>query len=113
MGKNVKVETSSEPLPKIRPALTPESRENQMISLAMDLAEKQLREGTASSQVISHYLKAGSIKERVELERLKLEKDLIVAKTKALESSERIEELYTKAMDAMRKYSGQGDSDDY
>ena len=96
---------------KIRPALTPEARENQMISLAVDLAEKQLQEGTASSQVITHYLKLGSTKERIEKEILEKQKELISAKTEALKSSERIEELYKEAISAMRRYSGQTTND--
>lgn len=96
----------------IRPALTPEARENQMISLAVDLAEKQLMEGTASSQVITHYLKLGSTKERIEKEILEKQKELISAKTEALQSAKRIEELYTDAISAMRRYSGQGDPDE-
>ena len=63
----------SESKRKIRPALTPEARENQLISLAVDLAEKQLQEGTASSQVITHYLKLGSMRERLEREKLEEE----------------------------------------
>ena len=98
---------------KRRPALTPEARENQMISLAVDLAEKQLMEGTASSQVITHYLKLATTKERIEREILEKQKDLIVAKTENLQSSKRIEELYTNALNAMRNYNGQGDPDEY
>lgn len=98
---------------KVRPALTPEARENQLISLAIDLAEKQLIEGTASSQVITHYLKLGSTKERIEKEILEKQKDLIDAKTQSLHSAQRIEELYVNALNAMRKYSGSGDNDDY
>ena len=97
---------------KMRPALTPEARENQLISLAMDQAEKQLIEGTASSQVITHFLKLGSSKERIEKEILEKQKELIEAKTESLQSAKRIEELYINAMNAMRKYSGQEDSDD-
>ena len=110
-----KAVSSSEPKRKTRPALTPEARENQLISLAVDLAEKQLREGTASSQVITHYLKLGSTKEKLEKEILEKQKELISAKTQNLKSSERIEELYTKALDAMRSYGnyGGGESDDY
>lgn len=93
---------------KIRPALTPEARENQMISLAVDLAEKQLMEGTASSQVITHYLKLGSMREKLERERLAQENKLIEAKVEAIKSSERIEELYTNAIKAMRDYAGHG-----
>lgn len=95
--------------PKVRkrkPATTPEARENQMISLAIDLAEKQLREGTASSQVITHYLKLGSIKEKTELERLKLENELTVAKTESLKAQKNIEELYANAMQAFKGYQG-------
>lgn len=109
-----KAERSSESPRKMRPALSPEARENQLISLAVDLAEKQLREGTASSQVITHYLKLGSSKEKIEKEILEKQRELIEAKTKSLHSSAKIEELYTKAIDAMRSYSGHGgDFDDY
>lgn len=98
---------------KIRPALTPEARENQLISLAVDLAEKQLQEGTASSQVITHYLKLGSTKERLEKEKLEEENKLLRAKTEAMQSAKRIEELYMNALDAMRTYSGQNGDEDY
>lgn len=76
----VKVTTGQPVKKKIRPALTPEARENQMISLAVDLAEKQLMEGTASSQVITHYLKLGSTKERLEKEKLKKRTDCLELK---------------------------------
>ena len=97
--------------PKRRPALTPEARENQLISLAIDLAEKQLQEGTASSQVITHYLKLGSTKERIEKEILEKQKELISAKTKAYANAEEIKELYSEALKAMRNYSGQGEGE--
>ena len=97
---------------KIRPALTPEARENQLIYLATNLAEQQLRDGTASSQVITHYLKLGSTKERIEKEILEKQKELITAKTESLQSAKRIEELYANAITAMRKYSGHGRDDD-
>ena len=90
-----------------RPAISPEVRESQMISLAIDLAEQQLRDGTASSQVITHYLKLGSTKERIEKEILEKQKDLIAAKTDAMKSAKRVEELYAQALNAMRRYSGQ------
>lgn len=98
---------------KMRPALTPEARENQMISLAVDLAEQQLRDGTASSQVITHYLKLGSTKEKIEKEILEKQKELISAKTEAIQSAKRIEELYGSAIAAMKKYSGQANDDEY
>ena len=92
---------------KRRPATTPEARENQLIALAVDLAEKQLAEGTASSQVITHYLKLGSTKERIEKEILEKQKELIVAKTEALNSARRVEELYSDAIEAFRIYRGE------
>lgn len=98
---------------KMRPATTPEARENQMISLAVDLAEQQLRDGTASSQVITHFLKMGSTKEKLEREKLEEENKLLKAKTKAYENADEIKELYSKALKAMRNYSGQGDPDEY
>lgn len=108
-----KKQTSSDIPKKMRPALTPEARENQLISLAEDLAAKQLAEGTASSQVITHYLKLGSTKERIEREILEKQKELIEAKTQNLQSAKRIEELYADAINAMKRYSGQGGSDEY
>lgn len=106
IGKNNNVKR------KIRPALSPEARENQLVALAVDLAEKQLLEGTASSQVITHYLKLGSTKEKIEKEILEKQKELIEAKTKAYQSADEIKELYANALAAMRNYSGQGELDD-
>lgn len=96
------------------PATTPEARENQMVALAVDLAEKQLRNGTASSQVLTHYLKLGTIKERKELLLLEQEIELKKAKTESIQSAKRVEELYKEALNAMRSYSGlgRGDEDD-
>lgn len=104
-----KVKTINKESKKMRPALTPEARENQMIFLATELAEQQLRDGTASSQVITHFLKLGSSKEKLEHEILEEQKKLISAKTEMLESSKRIEELYANAINAMREYGGHGD----
>lgn len=102
--KSVKLQSNAEKT--IRPALSPEARENQLISLAVDLAERQLLEGTASAQVITHYLKLGTAKEKLEQEKLKKENELLKAKTEAIESSKRVEELYANALNAMRAYSG-------
>lgn len=103
---------SSKPKKPMRPALTPEAKEAQMVSLAHDLAEQQLRDGTASSQVITHYLKLGSIREKLERERLEEENRLLKAKTKALDNAEEIKVLYEQALKAMRNYSGQGEPDE-
>ena len=111
MGRT-KVSNGSGSPRKMRPALTPEARENQLISLAVDLAEKQLQEGTASSQVITHYLKLGSTKDRIENGSNEKQKELIIAKTEAMRSGKRVEELYSNALDAMRRYSGNGNEDD-
>lgn len=89
------------------PALTPEARENQLIAAAIDLAEKQIREGTASAQVITHYLRLGSSKAKLENEKLRSEVDLLNAKIETLESQRNVERLYQEALDAMRSYSGQ------
>lgn len=89
-----------------RPATTPEGRENQLISLASDLAERQLVEGTASSQVITHFLKLASTREQLEQERLHRENLLLSAKVDQIASSKRIEELYETALNAMRQYAG-------
>lgn len=97
---------------KRAPAATPEGRENQLIALAVDLAEKQLLKGTASSQVITHYLKLGSTKDQIEKEILIEQKKLITAKTEAIQSSKKVEELYKNALNAMRSYSGNGEAND-
>lgn len=95
-----------EPRRRRLPATTPEARENQMISLAFDAAEKQMREGTASAMVITHYLKLGTTKAKLEEERLRKENILLSAKAEALESEKRMEELYRDALRAMSSYQG-------
>lgn len=94
------------------PARTPEARENQMISLAMDVVEERLRNGTASSQETTHFLKLGSIKEKRELALLEQELELKKAKTEAIQSAKRVEELYSKALKAMKSYTGAEEGDD-
>lgn len=94
---------------RLRPALTPEAREQQLISLAVDLAEQQLLDGTASSQVLTHYLKLGSLREKLEREKLEEENKLLRAKVDAIKSAEKQEELYAQALRAMSRYSGKGD----
>ena len=98
--------------PKRPPATTPEARENQLISLAVSLAEEQMRKGTASSQVITHYLKLGTTRETLEQDKLRGENALLRAKVESLASHGRIEELYSKAIKAFRTYSGRPDEDD-
>lgn len=98
---------------RIRPAISPEARENQLISLAIDLVEQRLIDGTASSQETTHFLKLASTKARIEKEILEKQKELISAKTENLKSAQRIEELYAEAITAMRNYSGNGDPDEY
>ena len=89
-----------------QPAVTEESRENQLVSQAIDLAEKQIQQGTASSQVITHYLKLGSTRERLEQERLRRENELLTSRVEMMASAKRVEELYGQALDAMRLYAG-------
>ena len=105
--------TSGSSSKKTRPALSPEARENQLISLAVDLAEQQLRDGTASSQVITHFLKQSTVKAQLELEKLRKENQLMEARTKAIESADEMKVLYDKAIKAMRNYAGYGDPDEY
>lgn len=105
--------SSQNPPKKMRPALTPEARENQMISLAVDLVEQRLLDGTASSQETTHFLKLGSSKARAELEKLQQENALLRAKTEQIQSQQRSEEMFAEAIKAFQSYSGQGDPDDY
>ena len=116
----VKQTTSNLNQKPMRPALTPEARENQMISLAIDLVEQRLRDGTASSQETTHFLKLATNKAKLERERFELENELIRAKTQALKDQADMKVLYADAIAAMRRYSGHGgdvyddeESDDY
>lgn len=102
-----KTKTNGEYKP-LRPALTPESRANQLVALAYDLAEKQLREGTASSQVITEFLKLGSSENKLKMEKLEEENKLLRAKTEKIQSEQRSEEMFAEAIKAMRQYQGRG-----
>lgn len=94
-----------------RKETTPKDREDELINLAVDLAEKQLKDGTASTQVIVHYLKLGSTRGMLEQEMLEKKSELLTAQTNSLKSAKRVEELYEEAMQAMRRYGGMGDKD--
>lgn len=108
-----KVKNTTREVPKkSRPALSPEARENQMIALAVDLAEQQLRDGTASSQVITHFLKLGTEKAKLENKLLEAQTEMAVAKKDQLQSQQRTEELYAEAIKAMRRYNGQGSEEE-
>ena len=98
--------TESEQTPRKPPATTPEGREQEVISQAIDLAEQQIRDGNASSQVITHFLKLGSSREQLEQQRLEHENELTRVKIEAIESQKRVEELYMEALQAMRNYAG-------
>jgi hypothetical protein len=106
-------ESGSQPKrPRRSIATSPEGRENQLVALAMDLAERQMEDGTASAQVISHWLKAGSSRERLEQERLRHENALLEVKREAILSQQRMEEGYKQVLKALRSYNGYGDEDD-
>lgn len=109
----VKSTNTSSSSRRVRPALSPEARENQMISLAIDLVEQRLIDGTASSQETTHFLKLATSKAKLEREILEEQRKLIVAKTEALESEKDLKAMYADAIKAMRNYSGQGDPDEY
>lgn len=104
MGRRKKLDEPSSP--QFPPASSPEDRENQMISLAVNLAAKQLAEGTASSQVIVHYLKLGSTRNQLEMEKIKYETAMLQAKKDALNKSGQLQELMANALEAFRSYSG-------
>ena len=93
-------------------ATTPEGRENQLISLAADLAERQMEDGTASAQVITHYLKLGSSRERLEKQKLAHENALLEAKRESILSQQRMEDGYKKVIAALRSYNGYGEAED-
>lgn len=91
---------------KKRPALNPENRENQLIALAYEQAEKQMESGKASSQIITHFLKLGSLKAEMELEKLRAETEYAKAKTEGVKAQKDSTELAAKAIEAFRKYAG-------
>ena len=95
------------PSPRRPPATSPEARENQVVALAIDLAEQQIRDGTASAQVLTHFLKLGSSREELEKEKLRHENLLTEAKINQISSAANTEQLYKEALQAMRAYSGQ------
>ena len=108
----VKATTSSSPRRKIRPALSPEARENQLIALAVDLVEQRLLDGTASSQEVTHFLKLGSTKNRLEEEKIRKEIEHLKVKSESIEASQHRDELYKEALEAFRTYSGHGGDTD-
>ena len=91
------------------PALSEEAKECRLIALATNLAEKQLEEGTASSQVITHYLKLATTRERIEKEILERQKELIEAKTDSLRANQQLAELFSEAINAMKEYSSESE----
>jgi hypothetical protein len=105
----VKAPNTSKPKVNMRPAITPEAEESQMVSLAMDLVRQRLIDGTASSQETTHFLKQASNKTRLENQILELQKELIAAKTEAIRSEKHREELFTEAIAAMKRYGGHRD----
>ena len=112
MGRK-KINTQEQPKRKRRPALDPEARLSQLISLAFDQAEEQLLNGTASSQTINYFLKLGSSRDKKELELLEAQTELANAKVDAINSAKKDSLMYEKAIQAMRRYSGASDDDDF
>ena len=109
MPKRAKATESSATLPRMRPALTPEARENQMIALAMDLVEERLRNGTASSQETTHFLKLATKSEKLNQQLAEKDLELKEAKRQAIRSQGRLDDLYANALKAMQRYSGHDD----
>lgn len=111
MAKYVRPEQEQQK--KSPPATTPEGRENQLVYLAMELAEKRMRAGTASAQEVTHFLKIGSLNTKIERDILKKQSELLTAKTESLRTAKRVDELYAEAITAMRSYAGDPVSDDH
>lgn len=111
MAKVKKLEETA-PKSKVRPPITAEGHEKYMIRLAEDLAEKQLKDGTASAMVMCHYLKLGTTRAEAEAERLKNENLLLEAKTRNLNEDKHTKEFYQEVINAIKKYGGHEDEDD-
>lgn len=97
---------------QFQPAKTSEERENQLISLATDEAERRIRNGSATSQLLVHYLKLGTEKARLENDKLRAENQLLIKKAEAAEAAKQSSQLYEDAIKAFRKYSGQEDTNE-
>lgn len=104
---------AEEPIHSLPPARTPEQQENRMISLAMGLAEKQLIDGSASPTTINHYLKLATTKEQHELEKVRLENQLLKARTEQIGSQAKSEAMYKEAIEAFKHYSGNAEEDTF
>lgn len=113
MAKPRVISTSNAPKQPLKPAFTPEAREQQMISLAYDLVEQRLRDGTASSQETTYFLKASAEKTKYQTELLRAQALLAMAKKEDLESNRRSEAMYGEVLNALRNYKGLGDPDEY
>lgn len=111
MAKAKSPSSSGDQRPR-RPAISPEARMNQLVSLAVDCAEQQLRDGTASSQVITHFLKYATKEKELEMQILEKQKDLIVAKTEQIHDQKRTDEMFREAINAIRGYQGRNDSNE-
>lgn len=102
-----KVPKQNEPKPlRARPSLNPEVRQQQLIGLTMDVVEKQLRDGTASSQTISHFLKLSTTQHELELEKTRLENNLLEAKADEIQFRKEMEMGYEDVIKALAKYQG-------
>lgn len=113
MGRRAKIPVEQQKTRKLAPALTDEDREKRLISLAMDRAEEQLMDGTASAQLICHYLRLATARDRLEREQLSAKNELLAAKTEMIKTAERTEEMYAQAIDAMRIYGGHSSEEEY
>ena len=104
-----KEQTQKETKKKLPPSRSLEESEQRCIADATRLAEQKLADGTASSQIIMHYLKQGTEKTRLEIEKIKYETELVKAKTEAVKSQQRSEELFAEVVSALKEYSGKTD----
>lgn len=114
--KQMKKAKDEKASPKLRPTLTETAREKRLLSLALDIAEQRLLDGTASSQLVTAVLKRKSTeREQLEMEILGRKRDLLTAQKESIESAKRIEEMYAEAIEAMRRYSVRsgGEEDEY
>ena len=109
----VRTTSSSSTTRKSRPPLSPEADEQICISLAIDLVKERLRNGTASSQETTHFLKLATSKYKEEVRLAKAQTEKAEAQVEAMKSQKRVEALYEDAIKAFRNYNGQGDEDEY
>lgn len=104
---------NSDELAPVRPLMSVQAREEQIAGYALDCAERQIREGTASPSVLVHFLRATSTKEALERQLLEQQNELLRVKRESAELQMQSESKYNEALQAFRGYSGTSEEPEF